>query len=119
VVTVKIESESPVTLYEQLRTQIIGRIENGELIVGTKLPPVRQLATELGVAPYTVARVYRILENDGFVETRGRNGTVVSGTKGTASETLQALASAYAARASELGVPAADALQFARSALEL
>lgn len=107
------------TLYEQLRTQIIQQIEGGELIVGAKLPPVRQLATELGVAPYTVARVYRILENDGFVETHGRNGTVISGTKGTAEETLQAAASAYATWATELGVPAAAALQFARSALRL
>ena len=114
-----IDPESPVTLYEQVRTQIIGQIESGTLIVGAKLPPVRQLATELGVAPYTVARVYRILENDGFVETRGRNGTVISGTKGTAEESLQAVASAYAARAKELGVPAADALQFAQSALGL
>jgi DNA-binding transcriptional regulator YhcF (GntR family) len=116
---VKIDPESTVTLYEQLRTQIIEQIESGELIVGSKLPPVRQLAADLKVAPYTVARVYRILENDGFVETRGRNGTVISGTKGTAEETLQALASGYATRAKQLGVPAADALRFARSALGL
>ena len=115
----KIDPESTVTLYEQLRTQIIGQIETGELIVGTKLPAVRQLAADLGVAPYTVARVYRVLENDGFVETRGRNGTVISGTKGTAGETLQAMASTYAIRATELGVPATDALRFARSALGL
>lgn len=107
------------TLYEQVRAQIIGRIETGDLIVGAKLPAVRTLAAELGVAPYTVARVYRILENDGFVETRGRNGTVISGTKGTAGESLQVMASAYATRATELGVPAADALRFARSALGL
>ena len=115
----KIDPESKVTRYEQLRTQIIARIEGGELIVGSKLPPVRQLAADLDVAPYTVARVYRILENDGFVETHGRNGTVVSGTKGTADETLQAAASAYAARASQLGVTRNDALAFVRSALEV
>lgn len=115
----KIDPQSTVTLYEQLRTQIIEQIDRGELIVGTKLPTVRQLATELGVAPYTVARVYRILENDGFVETRGRNGTVVSGTRGTADEALQAAASAYAARATELGIAADDALHFARTALGL
>ncbi len=116
---VKIDTESTVTLYEQVRTQIIGQIEAGELIVGAKLPAVRTLAAKLGVAPYTVARVYRILENDGFVETRGRNGTVISGTKGTAGESLQAMASAYATRATELGVSAVDALRFARSALGL
>ena len=115
----KIDPTSSVTLYEQVRTQIIEQIESGELIVGSRLPTVRQLASELGVAPYTVARVYRILENDGFVETRGRNGTVVSGTKGTAEESLQLAASAYAVRATELGVSPEDALRFARSALGL
>ena len=34
----KIDTESTVTLYEQVRTQIIGQIEAGELIVGAKLP---------------------------------------------------------------------------------
>jgi DNA-binding transcriptional regulator YhcF (GntR family) len=113
-----IDHESKVTLYEQLRTQIIEQVASGELIVGTKLPPVRQLATELGVAPYTAARVYRLLEQDGFLETRGRNGTVVSAREDTAESTLQAAATAYAARARELGIPADAALDYVRIALE-
>lgn len=112
-----VDPESKVTLYEQLRTQIIEQVASGELIVGTKLPPVRQLATQLGVAPYTAARVYRLLEQDGFLETRGRNGTVVSARADTAETTLQQVASDYAARARELGIPAEAALDFVRKAL--
>ena len=112
-----VDHESKVTLYEQLRTQIIEQVASGELIVGTKLPPVRQLATELGVAPYTAARVYRLLEQDGFLETRGRNGTVVSARSDTAESTLQAAATAYAIRARELGIPADAALAFVKAAL--
>jgi DNA-binding transcriptional regulator YhcF (GntR family) len=112
-----VDHESAVTLYEQLRTQIIDQVKSGELIAGAKLPTVRQLATDLGVAPYTVARVYRALEQDGFLETRGRNGTVVSASGDTAESTLQLAASDYATRARELGVPAADALRYVRSAL--
>lgn len=114
----KIDHESSVSLYEQVRAQIIEQIESGALIVGAKLPTVRKLATDLGVAPYTVARVYRVMENDGFLETRGRNGTLVKGNAGTAPEALQQLASAYATRAAELGIPAADALSFIHAALE-
>jgi DNA-binding transcriptional regulator YhcF (GntR family) len=112
-----VDPESSVTLYEQLRTQIVEQVKNGELIVGTKLPTVRKLATELGVAPYTVARVYRLLENDGFLETRGRNGTVVSARDDTAESILQLAASEYAARARELGIAPDDAERYIRSAL--
>lgn len=112
-----VDHESSVTLYEQLRTQIMEQVSAGTLIAGTKLPPVRVLATELSVAPYTVARVYRLLEQDGFLETRGRNGTVVSARDDTAATTVQLEASRYAARAAELGVSADDALEYVRSAL--
>lgn len=112
-----VDHESSVTLYEQLRTQVIEQVASGELIAGTKLPPVRQLAAELEVAPYTVARVYRLLEQDGFLETRGRNGTVVSARSDTAESTLQLAASEYAARARELGIPADAALAYVMAAL--
>ena len=113
-----VDHDSKVTLYEQLRTQIIEQVASGELIAGTRLPPVRQLATELGVAPYTAARVYRLLEQDGFLETRGRNGTVVSARSDTAESTLQLAATEYAARARELGVGADTALGYVKAALE-
>ena len=112
-----VDPESPVTLYEQLRTQIMDKVKSGALIAGTKMPTVRQLATDLGVAPYTVARVYRALEQDGFLDTRGRNGTVVSAGEDTAESKLQLAASEYATRARELGIPAPEALRYVSSAL--
>ncbi len=114
-----VNHESAVTLYEQLHSQIIEQITSGQLIEGTKLPTVRALATELDVAPYTVARVYRFLEADGFVETLGRNGTVVKARAGTSIELLQLDATTYAARARDLGIPPEDALRFIRAALDL
>ena len=114
-----IDHESGVTLYEQLMSQFREQVAAGTLIAGTRLPTVRQLATDLGVAPYTVARVYRALEADGFVETLGRNGTVVKAREGTSVELLQTDATAYAARARELSIPPADALEYVRAALGL
>lgn len=113
-----VDHTSGVTLYEQLIRQFRGQLEAGTLIAGTKLPTVRQLAAELSVAPYTVARVYRALEADGFVETLGRNGTVVRATDQTANQLLQLAASQYAARARELGIDSPTAAGYISAALE-
>jgi len=112
-----VDHESKVTLYEQLIDQFRAQLDDGTLIAGTKLPTVRRLATDLKVAPYTVARVYRALEADGFVETLGRNGTVVKGRAGTANELLQVAASYYAKRSRELGIDGSTAAHYIRSAL--
>ncbi len=103
--------------FEQLKAQVIARIAAGKLIAGTRLPAVRQLAADLGIAPNTVARAYRELEADGFLETRGRNGTVVKAKGGDAAALLQLDAQAYAARAVALGIPADAALDYVRTAL--
>lgn len=73
-----IDPTAPTPPYEQLRNQLISQIGTGELAPGTKLPPVRRLAMDLGLAPNTVARTYRELEAAGYVHTRGRNGTIVA-----------------------------------------
>jgi DNA-binding transcriptional regulator YhcF (GntR family) len=57
-----INLDSPVPPYEQLREQIAGLIGAGELKPGARLPPVRQLAADLGIAGGTVARAYRELD---------------------------------------------------------
>lgn len=66
--------------YEQIRAQVSSLIALGTLAPGTRLPTVRSLAADLGIAAGTVARAYRELEQTGLVETRRRNGTVVAGT---------------------------------------
>ncbi|AXG82319.1 aminotransferase class I/II-fold pyridoxal phosphate-dependent enzyme [Streptomyces paludis] len=47
----------------------------GELVPGQLLPPMRELATELGVNPNTVAAAYRTLRERGVIETAGRRGS--------------------------------------------
>ena len=68
--------------YEQIRAQIASLIALGTLAPGTRLPTVRSLAADLGIAAGTVARAYKELEQAGLIETRRRNGTVVAGTPG-------------------------------------
>ncbi|MDO5635579.1 MAG: GntR family transcriptional regulator [Micrococcus sp.] len=66
-------------VYEQVVEQIVQGVRSGSLVPGEKLPTVRHLAADLGVAVNTVAKAYRHLEEQGHVETRGRSGTLVRG----------------------------------------
>ncbi|MEU7731397.1 GntR family transcriptional regulator [Streptomyces sp. NPDC040724] len=102
--------------YEQLRAQIADRARSGKLPAGFKLPTVRGLAEELGLAANTVAKAYRALEADGVIETRGRNGTFVAAAEGASREAASA-AQAYAERAHRLGLTQAEAVEAATEAL--
>ncbi|WP_326846329.1 GntR family transcriptional regulator [Streptomyces kaniharaensis] len=105
--------------YEQIRAQIAERARSGELPVGLRLPTVRALAEELGLAAGTVARAYRELEADGVVETHGRRGTLIAATGDTAHRLAAAAATEYAERAHRLGLSPADALAAVETALRL
>ena len=63
---------------EQIRGQLTALIQSGELVADLKLPPVRQLAGDLRVAPGTVAKAYKELEEAGLVRTGRANGTRVN-----------------------------------------
>jgi GntR family transcriptional regulator len=69
---------SGVPLYVQLQQQLQQRILTGQIPDGSQLPSVRDLSSELGINPLTVAKVYQILEREDFVETRRGLGTYVS-----------------------------------------
>jgi DNA-binding transcriptional regulator YhcF (GntR family) len=73
-----VDASSSVPPFEQLRQQIAQQIAEGTLPPGTQLPTVRRLAEDLGLAPNTVARTYRALEQTGLLRTAGRRGTVVA-----------------------------------------
>lgn len=68
----------PVPPYEQIRAQVEALINGGLLAAGHRLPPIRQLAADLGLATGTVARAYQELEAAGLVTTRRAAGTVVA-----------------------------------------
>lgn len=75
---VELDPNSAIPPFEQLRSQIERAVVGGTLLAGHRLPPIRQLARDLGIAPGTVARAYRELETAGLLHTRGRHGTVVA-----------------------------------------
>lgn len=96
--------------YEQLRVQIASRAASGELPPGTRVPTVRALATELGLATNTVAKAYRALEADGVLVAQGRRGTFVALTAPAGSAEATDAAAAYAATARRLGLGLAEAV---------
>ena len=73
----RLDSRSPVPLYEQIATRVRVAVASGELSPGDALPSVRQVAGSARVNPATVVQAYRELEADGFVEMRQGAGTFV------------------------------------------
>ncbi|BCW36286.1 GntR family transcriptional regulator [Arthrobacter sp. StoSoilA2] len=110
-------TSSGVALFEQLRLRIIELADSGVLAVGAKLPPVRNLAGVLDVAPHTVARAYKELEAAGVVATRGRNGTIVCA-RDDRWGALAEVAAQYAAAAKAQGASFAEAVQLLAAAYD-
>src|SRR5579871_1006070 len=73
-----IDPELPVPLGVQLRGVIEYGIVCGQLQPGLRLPPVRAMASNLGIAPMTVSQVYKELKAVGLLETKPGHGTFVS-----------------------------------------
>ena len=103
--------------YAELKAHLLDRMRSGDLPAGARLPTVRGLADELGLAPNTVARAYRELEADGFIETHGRNGTLVSAQGDASEQQGQIAARAYADRIRTLGIDSDVALAWVAKAL--
>ncbi|CUR55711.1 putative transcriptional regulator [metagenome] len=109
---ITIDPSVPEPPYEQIRAQIVDQVDRGELQPGDRLPTVRALATELGIAANTAARAYRELEQRGVIQTRGRAGTFVSGDR--TDRAAKEAAAAYVDRVTTLGLTSHDALELVR-----
>lgn len=110
-----VDHDAPEPVYEQVVRQVTEAVAAGELAPGDRLPPVRTLAVDLGVATNTVAKAYKELEAAAVVATRGRAGTVVLGAG--VEQAARAAATAYVDRVRQLGLSDADALAQVRRAL--
>ena len=77
-VRIRLDPEAPSPLSEQLSAAITRQILVGTLAPDSRLPTVRGLAADLGIAANTVAKAYRELEVAGLLVGRGRHGTFVA-----------------------------------------
>jgi len=115
-------ADDPTPPYEQLRRQLVELIGSGVLAAGERLPPLRQLAGDLGLAVGTVARTYRELEVAGLVVSRRGGGTRVAATQPAMSadrrqRLLRAQAEAYVRQARLLGADDGQILSAAQALL--
>ena len=77
-VWIEVNPRSGVPIYVQIVDQVRHALEIGGLRPGERLPTVRQLASELTLAPNTIVKAYNELQRMGLVESRPGVGTVVA-----------------------------------------
>ena len=75
-ITVDTDDRRPI--YQQVVDEIKALIAGGSLEEGEQLPPVRQLAADLGVNLNTIATAYRELQSEGLITVRHGSGAVVA-----------------------------------------
>lgn len=101
-VGIRIDREGEVPVGVQLAWALRGAIESGLLRAGDRLPPLRELAEEVGVNANTLRAAYAKLEANGLIETRHGSGTFVTGP--AARRDLSPLVDAAARAARDAGV---------------
>ncbi|MDS0138143.1 MULTISPECIES: GntR family transcriptional regulator [unclassified Amycolatopsis] len=113
-----VDTENGVPPWRQVHDQVIRAATTGALPEGTRLPPIRQLARDLGLASGTVARAYRELEAAGWVATARARGTVVTVPSGRPDREalLAAAAAEFTAQARDLGADEEAAVKAIRAA---
>lgn len=113
-----VDQTSALPVFEQIQTQVVDLVGSGALPAGSRLPSVRGLAGDLKVAAGTVAKAYRALEQEGFVVTAGRNGTVVADQRVEESDRVRAQIRAVLQPLLDAGSTPADVLRLVRSVLQ-
>lgn len=119
----RIQPGSRVPPYEQIRSQVATMATTGVLSEGTRLPTIRQLSRDLGLAGGTVARAYRELEADGVIVTRGRHGSFLADSNGhgrhaASDDVLADVAQAFVVQARQLGADSERAVKLVQEAFE-
>lgn len=75
---IKLDFESDIPIYEQLKNEIIVGIAKNELLPGERLPSVRTMASDIGINLHTVNKTYQQLRQEGFLLIHRQRGVVVN-----------------------------------------
>lgn len=80
----RLDFQSAVPIYRQIRDQVVLAVAKGELAPGERLPTTRALAEDAGVNVMTVSKAYQLLKAEGYLVTDRRAGAVVCARPGKA-----------------------------------
>lgn len=116
---IKLEFRNKKPISDQVHEEMLRLIEQGELHPGDQLPTVRRLAAQLRVNFNTIARAYRVLDQEGWISTQQGRGTYVLDPKETAAqdqplsqrEQTEQLITQLLARAHQIDIPAEALLE--------
>ena len=73
----RLDFNSDIPIYQQIRNQVVTAIASGELKPGEKLPTIRALAEEAGINMMTASKAYQLLKAEGYITTGRRDGATV------------------------------------------
>lgn len=113
---IRIDKNSRVPIYDQIKEQIKGLIHAGQIKTGDQLPTIRELSVELSVNFNTVALAYRDLVNEGVIITERGKGTFVASTPGA--EEMQIIRSEKLHNLIETLIRETDRLGYTREDVE-
>lgn len=102
---IRINSDDPRAIFEQLAASVRADIVAGTLTTGDRLPPAREVAEALDINVHTVLHAYQQLRDEGLVDLRRGRGAVVA-TSASALAELRGDIRSLLARAKGLGISA-------------
>ena len=123
-ITLNLDVRSGLPIYTQIVNQIQSQLANGVLKPGDQLPTVRALAQELRVNFNTVARAYRILDEEHIISTQQGRGTYITEkpppevSERLRQESLETLAKRFISEAFRLGFSEREVSQTIRDNLK-
>ena len=111
----RLEPDSAVPLYEQIKREIKHNIISGSWSRDEKLPTIRDYARELKVNPNTIVKVYYQLDSEGYIYSKPGQGYFVSeqkdGRTGKRTELFRIFTEEYLIKATDLGFSISDVLK--------
>lgn len=117
----RIDTGSPVPVYEQLKRQVRFGIVTGKFPPEHRMPSIRDLGAQLTVNPNTIAKAYQQLETEGYLVSRTGSGFFVNPVENRVDETrkqlFKELTEEFVARSLELGVRPEHILNDLKAAL--
>jgi len=75
---IQVDLTSSIPIYEQVVQQIKFSIAAGSILANELIPSVRELSRQLALNPNTIARAYRVLQDEGIVYARRGTGLAVA-----------------------------------------